>query len=110
MHTEVKHEAKLMDLLKENEQLKKELLTHKVNDSILKKRKSTINDRNSIFIEKNLIDFEKLSQKKMDLEAEKALMADKLKKLEARVLELARRNQELEKIHHRHLEIEGSFS
>ena len=30
--------------------------------------------------------------------------------LEARVLELARRNQELEKIHHRHLEIEGSFS
>jgi hypothetical protein len=44
-------------------------LNLKVNENLLKKRKSTINDRSSIFLEKNLIDYEKLNQKKMDLEA-----------------------------------------
>jgi hypothetical protein len=96
----------MYDVLKENELLKKELLSLKVNENLIKKRKSTLNDRSSIFIEKNLIDYEKLYQKKMDLEAERVMMADKIRKLESKVGEICRRNEELEKIHHRHLVVE----
>ena len=42
----------------------------------------------------------------MDLEAERAVMADKMKNLEGKVAGLIRRNEELEKIHHRHIAIE----
>lgn len=68
-------------MLKENEQLKKELVGLKINENLLKKRKSTLNDRSSIYIEKNLIDYEKLFQKKIDLEAEKTVMLDKMRNL-----------------------------
>lgn len=57
MVTEIKYENKMYDVLKENELLKKELLSLKVNENLIKKRKSTLNDRSSIFIEKNLIDY-----------------------------------------------------
>lgn len=65
--TEYKVESKMSDVLKENENLRRELLAVKVGETFIKKRKNGISDRNSICIEKNLVDFEKLQQKKIDL-------------------------------------------
>lgn len=45
-------------------------------------------------------------QKKIDLEAERAVMAEKMKNLDSKVAALIKRNEELEKIHHRHIAIE----
>lgn len=54
--TEFKCDGKMSDLLKENEHLRKELINLKVNQSFYQKRKTNLNDRNSIFLERNLIE------------------------------------------------------
>lgn len=61
--TEFKCEDKVYDLLRENEQLKRKLLGSRVNETALKKRKS-VHDRSSFFIEKKLIDYEHMYQRK----------------------------------------------
>jgi hypothetical protein len=53
--------------LKENEALRKQLINLKINESVLKKRNSTLNDRSSIILEKSLIEHGHLLQEKIDL-------------------------------------------
>lgn len=52
------------------------------------KRKTILSDRNSIFIEKNIADYDRISQKKMDLEAEQTLFKEKIHCLEVKIFEL----------------------
>lgn len=53
----------------------------KVNENLLKKRTSTLNDRSSIILEKSLLEHDVLLQRKIDLEAERELLIEKVKKL-----------------------------
>ena len=98
-----KCEPKVQELLKENEQLKKTLLGARVNETALKKRKSSINDRGSMFIEKKLVDYERMYQRKAEVEAENGLLLEKLARAEQKVTQLGERNVELEALHRRHL-------
>jgi len=52
----------MSDILKENENLRRELMVVKVGETFVKKRKNPINDRSSIFVERNMIAFEKNEQ------------------------------------------------
>lgn len=79
--TEMKCEGRINDVLKQNQHLRRELLNFRVNESFYKKRTSNAKDRNSIFIEKNIIELQKLQQKKMDLEEENVSLGNKIKQL-----------------------------
>jgi hypothetical protein len=103
--TEFKCEGKMSELLKENEHLRRELTTIKVNESFHQKRKTTQLDRSSIFHQRNAVELEQLQQKKMDLEQESLRVGVKVKYLETQVAQLMERNEELEKIHYRHLHL-----
>lgn len=103
--TEMKCQGRINDVLKQNQHLRRELLNFRVNESFYKKRTSNAKDRNSIFIEKNIIELQKLQQKKMDLEEENVSLGNKIKQLQQKVIQLAKRNEELETIHYKHTQL-----
>jgi hypothetical protein len=87
----------MSDILKENENLRREILSMKVGENFAKNRKPILIDRQSIVYEKNLVDNQKLQQAKLDLEAEQTILSSKIEKLQAKIFSLSQRNEELEK-------------
>ena len=59
----------MYELLKENEKLRKTLIEARVNETALKKRNSSANDRESIFMEKKLADYDRMYQQRTEVEA-----------------------------------------
>ena len=61
--------------------MKRELLACRATDGFSRKRPSLMNDRHSIYLQKNIVDFQIVQQNCLDLEAEKSCMEKKIQKL-----------------------------
>lgn len=65
---EKKFEKKYYQLLEQTQKLKKELINLRLNELNTTKKSKASQDKNSQFIEKNIEQLQKISQKKHDLE------------------------------------------
>ena len=77
-------ENKYYSLVIENEQLQRELIKFKINETTNKKKKC-FDDRNSIILEKKTLEMDRIKQKNMDLEAQLRCSKEKSKNLNEKI-------------------------